>query len=258
MRTSGTLCVLSFIGLVACGGSQPPSSTPPAPSADSTSATPPASSATPASSTASTPATPSTDTPPATPTTTAQTGKTLGDAPRGGQHKTPTDLPTGQGFHDATKRTLATNLTKTSKGFPKQTVGYKDCWATLSISGQYDKDFDLLVKSCGDNTGMLAYVEPAVAELGPKDKRDTFTVKMLGGMCYRIFAVGEASLGDTDIRVQKTGGALVAVDETTHPISIIESDKPWCMDEDQSLNFILEVDGPGQGKYKFGIFAKPK
>jgi|GEM_PF-1920022 len=251
MRTFGILSVLPFVALgLACGGGQPQPSTPPASTSDPATTTPPVASADPAATTASTAA--------AAPATPPTAGKTLGEAPRGGQHKTPTDLPTGQGFHDAAKKTLSPALTKSSKGFPKQTVGYKDCWATLSISGQYDKDFELLVKSCGDSTGMLQYVEPVVAELGPKDKRDTFTIKMAGGMCYRIFAVGEASLGDTDIRVQKTGGALVAVDETTHPISIIESDKPWCMDEDQTLNFILEVDGPGQGKYKFGIFAKPK
>ena len=155
-------------------------------------------------------------------------------------------------------RALDVEIAKGTKKFPKQTSGYHDCWKSIGLSGQAERDYDTIIAACGAPTGMLELVKPAKGELGPSHTRDTFTVKMASTFCYRIFAAGDASTGDLDIRVEKNGGALVIVDTTTQPVAIIDSDATWCADQDTTYTIHVDIDGPGHGKYVFGIWAKPK
>ena len=152
-------------------------------------------------------------------------------------------------------------LSKTTakSSFPKKTVGDKECWQQTMISGDAQKDFATIVAKCGAPTGSLEYAKPVLGHLHhAKDKRDTYTLKLAGGMCYRYFAVADGSIKDLDILVEKPGGALVADDKTSNPIAIVESDKQWCQDEDIEYSFHIEVDGEGRGNYVFGVWARPK
>jgi hypothetical protein len=143
--------------------------------------------------------------------------------------------------------------------FPKATVGEHDCWQTVSVTGNAKKDYESIVAKCGGATGAIEYVKPALGKLHVKhDKRDTFIVPIRGGLCYRFFGVADASIQDLDILIEKKGGALVGDDKTTGPVAIIESDKAWCMDTDGTYNFLVEVDGGGQGNYVFGVWARKK
>lgn len=156
---------------------------------------------------------------------------------------------------------MAALLSKTSPKttFPKSTKGDKECWQTLHLSGEHAKDFDTIVAACGTPTGLAEYAKPVTGKLHHvHDKRDTYTLKLLGGMCYRYFAVADTGITDLDILVQKPGGALVADDKQTSQVAIIEGDKAWCMDADAEYEFHLEIEGTGKGGYTFGVWAKPK
>jgi hypothetical protein len=144
-------------------------------------------------------------------------------------------------------------------GFPKKTVGDKECWQGTALAGDAKKDFDTIIKKCGTPTGLVEYAKPMTGKLHHEhDKRDTYKLKLSSGMCYRYFAVADAGIKDLDILVTKPGGALVADDKTSHPVAIIEFDKSWCMDEDADYEFHIEVDGVGTGTYIFGVWVKPK
>ena len=148
---------------------------------------------------------------------------------------------------------------KTKAKFPKKTVGDKDCWQGTALAGDAKKDFDVIIQKCVSPTGLIEYAKPVMGKLHHKhDKRDTYKLKLMGGMCYRYFAVADGSVTDLDILVTKPNGALVADDKTTHPVAIIEFEKAWCMDDDAEYDFHIEVDGPGTGRYVFGVFVKPK
>ena len=152
-------------------------------------------------------------------------------------------------------------LSKTTPktAFSKSTKGDKECWQTLHLSGEHAKDFDTIVAACGTPTGLAEYAKPVTGKLHHvHDKRDTYTLKLLSGMCYRYFAVADTGITDLDILVQKTNGALVADDKQTSQVAIIESDKAWCMDADAEYEFHLEIEGSGKGGYTFGVWAKPK
>ncbi len=142
--------------------------------------------------------------------------------------------------------------------FPKASVKDGDCWKTVAITGDHKKDFASLVDKCGASTGLAEYAKPADGHLHHvHDKRDTFTLKLLSGFCYRYFAVADAGIKDIDILVEKVGGAIAA-DNQSGPVAIIEGDRPWCVTEDITYEFHVEVDGVGKGKYTFGVWARPK
>src|SRR5580704_7621231 len=143
--------------------------------------------------------------------------------------------------------------------FPKATTNDRECWQTLSLSGEAEKDFAALTNSCGAPTGSVQYVAPAAGKLHHvHDKRDTFVVKIQGGLCYRFFGVADGTIKDLDIIIERGNGDLVGDDRTNGPVAIIDSDKNWCMDTDGDFQFKVEVDGPGTGNYKFGVWARPK
>jgi hypothetical protein len=142
--------------------------------------------------------------------------------------------------------------------FPKASVGEHDCWQGLGLTGQHDKDYALLIEKCGSPTGLAEYVHPVTGHVHHKHKRrDVYTLHLLKGLCYRYFAVGDSTIADLDILVLRNG-SLIADDKTTHPVAIIEGDKPWCMEHDETYDFSIEVEGPGNGRYTFGVWAKPK
>ena len=125
--------------------------------------------------------------------------------------------------------------------------------------GRGKKDYDALVASCGAPTGSVQYVAPASGKLHHvHDKRDTFIVKIQGGLCYRFFGVADGTIQDLDILIERANGDLVGDDKTNGPVAIIDSDKNWCMDNDGDFRFKVEVDGPGTGNYEFGVWARPK
>jgi hypothetical protein len=128
--------------------------------------------------------------------------------------------------------------------FPKATASDRDCWQTVRISGDAQKDYDALVSNCGGPTGSV--------------QRDTFAVKIQGGLCYRFFGVADGSIQDLDILIERANGDLVGDDKTNGPVAIIESDKNWCIDADGDFRFKVEVDGTGTGNYVFGVWARPK
>jgi len=141
--------------------------------------------------------------------------------------------------------------------FPTATTSELACWQSVSVSGSARKDYEAITAKCGASTGSVEYVKPTLGKLHSKhDKRDTFIVPIHGGLCYRFFGVADSTVADLDILIEKKGGALVGDDKTNGPVAIIESDKAWCIESDGVYDFLVEIDGQGQGDYVFGIWAR--
>ena len=95
----------------------------------------------------------------------------------------------------------------TRPSFPKATASDRDCWQAIRLSGEAKKDYESLVASCGTPTGSVPYVAPVAGKLHHVlDKRDSFDVKIQGGLCYRFFGVADATIQDLDILIERSNG----------------------------------------------------
>lgn len=142
--------------------------------------------------------------------------------------------------------------------FPAKKVDEAECWKNTSLSGQHDKDYSDLVGKCGGPAGLVEYAKPVVGKLHhKKDQRDTFTLKLKGGLCYRYFAVADDTIKDLDILITSKG-SLVGEDKASSPVAIIDATKSWCQADDVEYEFHIEVDGVGKGRYTFGVWARKK
>jgi hypothetical protein len=224
-----------FALIAACGGSTPP----PAP-------TPSTSSATPDTAGSGAPATSGSA------ATTGATAPTASDDP-GAVEDDATESK------DPIPMTALVTKSTPKSSFPKAKIGDHECWQNTALAGKAKDDFQTIVDKCGTPTGLMEYAKPVQGKLHSKaDKRDTYVLKLMGGYCYRYFAVGDGSIKDLDILVEKPDGALIAADKTDEPFAIIDSGNTWCMDQDAEYHFAIEVDGVGKGTYVFGVWAKPK
>ncbi|MFI5296959.1 MAG: hypothetical protein ACHREM_02585 [Polyangiales bacterium] len=143
--------------------------------------------------------------------------------------------------------------------FPKSTAPEAECWSGVPYTGSHQRDFPAIIDHCGPPPGLVEYVTPVEGRLhSVKDKVDTFTVKLRGGFCYRIFAVADDGIKDLDVMVLSKDGALIADDRTTSPIAILDYASSWCQSADLDVQLQLMVDGDGKGGYELGIWARKK
>ena len=141
--------------------------------------------------------------------------------------------------------------------FPPQTVAYGDCWRGARLTGDFAADYNNLVNACGKPTGMLPFSKPMTGELNDDHKGDVYTVKLVGGACYRIFAVAGGTIKDIDIAIATMENKIVAADKYTQPVAVIEWQKPVCVEHDVQFKLVVARDGGGSGGYGFGIWFKP-
>jgi hypothetical protein len=141
--------------------------------------------------------------------------------------------------------------------FPRETIDEHTCWQTLALSGNARRDFDALVQRCGTPTGSIEYAKPVAGRLHHRlDKRDTYVIPIRRGLCYRFFGVGDDSIHDLDILIERQG-ALQGEDRSNGPVAIIDADKSWCMNVSGEYEFHVQVKSEGQGEYVFGVWARP-
>jgi hypothetical protein len=101
--------------------------------------------------------------------------------------------------------------------FPSATTSEQECWRTTGVVGTARLDYETLLSKRGSATGAVQYVRPSIGHLHHKhQRRDVYNVPILGGLCYRFFGVGDATINDLDIIIEQPG-ALVGDDATTRP-----------------------------------------
>jgi hypothetical protein len=227
------------IGPLACGGAAaPPADAPPAPAAAPAAAAGPVAASAPQAPQAPAPAAPA-----AAPAASEPAWIDPGEKP------------------DGFELVALFDKTKSKGSFPKKTVGDADCWTSIGVTGDHAKDFQAIVAACGTPTGLVEYAKPIEGKLHhAHDPRDVYKLKVMSNYCYRYFAVADDGIKDLDLLIEKPGGALIGDDKTSSPVAIIESDKPWCQDEDQTIEFHVEVKAGSRdnGHYVLGVWARPK
>jgi hypothetical protein len=142
--------------------------------------------------------------------------------------------------------------------FPAKKTTDAACIGDISLGGKSTADYEDVGKKCGTATGMKPFTKPVSGKLGPSHTRDVYTFTMLGGLCYRFFAVGDDSLSNVNIRVETMTGAFLSMDSTKQPFAVLDPDAAWCKTHDRQFRFVVETTGKSDGNYVFGVWARPK
>jgi hypothetical protein len=145
-----------------------------------------------------------------------------------------------------------------AKAFPKATAKDKDCMLAVGLAGEANKDYEALGAACGTGTGMKEYVRRVAGKFDAGRRRDTYLLSMVGGLCYRFFAVADGSVDKLTIRVERPNGAFVSSIQSKEPVAILDPGEPWCKTHDREFNIVVEAGGSGAGRYAFGIWARPR
>jgi hypothetical protein len=129
------------------------------------------------------------------------------------------------------------------------------CYGGFKPSGDPLKDVTRLAFLCGPENGMRRLskrtLEGAVTA-GGTSVTETFEAKR--GECYRVFAVGEPSIGDLDVAVRSSRGAAVAADHGEDAWPIVQPDRPFCPLEDD--RYTIEVSAKkGGGKFAAEVWV---
>jgi hypothetical protein len=141
--------------------------------------------------------------------------------------------------------------------FPSSSSKDADCYKNTPITGQAESDYSAIVAKCGAPTGMIEFARKAKGAFDANHRHDTFSVKLLANYCYRVYAIGDQSVGELNIRVQKPGGALIAMAGSHYATAIIDPDKAWCKKHDDERQFVVEAP-KGNGAYVFAVWARPR
>ncbi len=168
--------------------------------------------------------------------------------------ETPILMAKGEGVQD-----LAGLFAKGASGFPEtKAADDAGCFTTVGLSGKGLDDYDSLSKACGSGTGMKAFTAKVTGKLdAASHPRDTYSFTMLGGFCYRMFAVGDASLENLSLRIHRPNGALLSLVSTKHNVVILDPKEPWCKKTDRPFHIVVETKDKSAGSYAFGIWARP-
>ena len=141
--------------------------------------------------------------------------------------------------------------------FPKPTTTDAVCNKGLGFTGTSSKDYPELMSKCGAPTGLKEFVKTVTGKLDEQKPRDIYTFKMLGGFCYRFFAVADDTVQGIKIRVQRPEGAVLSMAASKSFVTIMNPDGPWCKTKDREFRLVVETNG-GKGNYSFGVWARPK
>jgi hypothetical protein len=140
--------------------------------------------------------------------------------------------------------------------FPAVSVSDKDCVKSVGLTGNLTRDFEALTASCGASAGMKAYTRVAEGTLGAARSRETFSVKLLGGYCYRFFAMADGSIEKLNVRVERPNGALHSAISGKQPVVLYRPGEAWCRRRDRDFRIVVEAPA-GEGRYAFGMWARP-
>lgn len=150
------------------------------------------------------------------------------------------------------------NLQLTAGSFPSGSNNDAACTSGVGLTGKYEKDYEAVSAACGTGTGMKEFVRRASGLLNAEHKRDTYAFKMLGGYCYRFFVVGEPTLSQMNVYVNRPNGSLLSLISTKQSVALLDPKEPWCKKHDREFHIVVEAKGGAAGQYTFGIWARPK
>jgi hypothetical protein len=129
------------------------------------------------------------------------------------------------------------------------------CYGNFRLEGDPRKDLTRLTLLCGPENGMRrASKQPIEGEVAEGGQPLPFSLDAKKGECYRVFAIGEATVIDLDVVVRSSRGTAIAADHGEDRWPIVQPDRPFCPLEDDTLTVELAA-RRGKGKVVAEVWA---
>lgn len=128
------------------------------------------------------------------------------------------------------------------------------CYKDFQPTEDPVSDLDRLGFSCGAARGYASVAPVHVGSQKAEEPAERLVFRARKGRCYRLYAVGEATVRDLDVAVIAPDGRLVAADLSKDPWSVVPPRGPWCPDEEGPFAVDVSV-ADGQGKFALGVWG---
>jgi hypothetical protein len=131
---------------------------------------------------------------------------------------------------------------------------WSTCYKGFQPSADPVSDLDRLGFACGAPRGYGAVSPVHTGSQKAEDPAERLVFRARKGRCYRLFAVGEATVRDLDVSILAPDGRLVAADLSKDPWSVVPPRAPWCPDEVGPFAVDVSV-ADGQGAFALGVWG---
>lgn len=137
---------------------------------------------------------------------------------------------------------------------------FKTCADGLEAELDPIRDVTRLVTTCAQPTGMTRVFEAPLEGAVAKDAPPVvFDFQMVGGHCYRLFAVASPGINDLGVEVRSSRGTLLASDHRTDRIAIVQPDRPFCsLADDAGTVVVTALGGSGSFALELASFSAPR
>ena len=137
---------------------------------------------------------------------------------------------------------------------------FKTCADGLEAEVDPIRDVTRLLTACSQPTGMTRAFESPLEGAVAKDAPPVvFDFQMVGGHCYRLFAVASPGIGDLGVEVRSSRGTLLASDHRADRIAIVQPDRPFCsLADDAGTVVVSAASGSGSFALELASFSAPR
>ena len=121
------------------------------------------------------------------------------------------------------------------------------CTEGLGATGEPLRDVTRLALACGPSTGSKRKLRTALTGTLAPGEASVLGLEGERGECLRVFAVGEPSIRELDVRVRSHNDKVIGQDRSTGPVAIVRADRPLCLLEGGALTIeIVATEGAGR------------
>jgi hypothetical protein len=128
------------------------------------------------------------------------------------------------------------------------------CTEGLGATGEPLRDVTRLALACGPSTGSRRKLRTALTGTLAPGETSVLGLEAERGECLRVFAVGEPSIGELDVRVRSRNDKVIGQDRSRGPVAIVRADRPLCLLEGGALTIEI-VATEGAGRYAVELWT---
>ncbi len=143
------------------------------------------------------------------------------------------------------------DLAKPPQAIAKGGGLWRSCAAKFSPSSTPRRDVERLAALCGPPNGMEPVGEALEGIASSTTVVHALPVKR--GACYRVFAIGEASIEGLNVTVVSVRGSRLAGVDDAGRVVMVEAERPFCSFATETVNLELSARA-GKGHYALRVF----